>query len=205
MKQLLLFTLVLSAPAAFAQVRYVPGVRVVGPPPAVRTEVPPPAPSPRHQWIAGYWARRANNNLWIAGHWALPPGPGYVWEPARWANQMFYEGHWRPSEVPDPTVVYQPPPPPVGEVVVSAPPPPAIDEVRPPQPFEGAIWIPGFWHYSGGHHLWVAGRWSARPAGYGWAPPGWDRREDGRWEHHEGHWEHHHEHRDHDRGDHDRD
>jgi hypothetical protein len=193
MKRLLLFALLLSTHAAFAQARYIAGVRV-GPPPGVRTEVPTLAPSPRHQWIAGYWARRGGTNVWIAGHWALPPGPSYIWEPARWENQMFYDGYWRPSEAPDPAVVYQPPPPPVAEVVVAAPPPQPIEEVRPPQPFDAAIWIPGYWHWSGGQHLWVAGRWSARPSAFSWEQPHWDRRDDGRWAQRPGHWEHHHEH-----------
>lgn len=190
MKRLLIAAMLLLPHVAAGQVRYVPGVRVVGPPPAIRAESPPPAPSPRHQWIGGYWARRGAGNVWIAGHWALPPGVGYVWEPARWENQMFYDGHWRTSDQPDPSQVYQPPAPPVQDVVVVAPPPPAIEEVRPPMPFNGAVWIPGNWTWSGGQHLWVAGRWSAQPSGFSWEPQHWDRRDDGRWAQRPGHWEH---------------
>ncbi len=52
----------------------------------------------------------------------------------------------------------------------------------------------GYWHWSGGHHLWVAGRWSARPAGYEWREHHWDHRDDGRWAMRPGHWEHHDDH-----------
>jgi len=49
--------------------------RGIGPvPPALKFESPPPAPSPRHQWIAGYWSWQGNQYVWIPGHWELPPG-----------------------------------------------------------------------------------------------------------------------------------
>jgi hypothetical protein len=41
--------------AAQAQFRVMPGIRVGVAPPALRYEAVPVAPSPRHQWIAGYW------------------------------------------------------------------------------------------------------------------------------------------------------
>ena len=126
---------------------------------------------------------------------------------------MFYEGHWRIADQPDPQYVYQPPPPPVQPVVIEQQPPAPIEEVRPAVPFEGAVWIPGFWQWNGTRHVWVAGRWTAQPRDYRWENHGWEKRHDGRWEHRPGHWEHreergeHHGHWDHDRdrGDHDRD
>src|SRR5437879_4947398 len=138
MTKLLILTVLLWSPSALAQ-RYLRGVRVSAPPPAYRAEVPPPSPSPRHHWIAGYWAARAGKHVWLGGHWALPPGPNYIWEPARWVDeggaQVFYDGHWRPGEDPDPYQAYQPPPPPVQETVTEVPPPPPPEEVRPPSPF----------------------------------------------------------------------
>src|SRR5215813_10829702 len=193
-KALLLAVALLWPQIALAQIRYVRGVRVTVAPPAVRIEAQPPAPSPRYRWIAGFWAWRGGRQLWLTGHWALPPAPGYVWEPARWERQgdgwMFYEGYWRIVDQPDPNVVYQPPPPPVQTVVVQAQPPPAIEEVRPAVPFEGAIWIPGYWDWNGVRYVWVAGRWSPQPREYRWENHGWERRRDGRWEHRPGHWEH---------------
>jgi hypothetical protein len=193
MLKLLVAVAVLSASSlAQAQVRYLPGVRVTIAPPVLRHEVAPPAPSPRHQWIAGYWSWRGNAHAWMPGHWAVPPSTSYVWEPARWESvdgaYSFYDGHWRPIDQPDPVMAYQPPPPPIEEMVVAAPPPAPIVEVRPPLPFVAALWIPGYWHWNGMHHVWVAGRWSARPSGYGWQEHRWEQRGDGKWVQHHGHW-----------------
>jgi hypothetical protein len=175
-----------------AQYRVMPGIRVSVAPPALRHEVVPMAPSPRHQWIAGYWGWRGGAHLWIGGHWALPPGPGYAWEPSRWeeANgaQMFYDGHWRSAEQVDPSQVYQPPPPPMNQVVTEVEPPPPIVEVRPVMPFADAVWLAGYWHWNGNRHVWVGGRWSAHPEGHGWEAHRWDHRSDGRWVQQPGHW-----------------
>ena len=97
----------------------------------------------------GYWAARAGKHVWLGGHWALPPGPNYIWEPARWVDeggaQVFYDGHWRPGEDPDPYQAYQPPPPPVQETVTEVPPP--------PPPEEEAITIANDTVYGLGAHL----------------------------------------------------
>jgi hypothetical protein len=170
-----------------------PGIRVHIGPPAPRYEPVPVAPSPRHQWIAGYWGWRNNAQVWVPGHWSIPPAYGYVWEPARWVQApdggwMYYDGHWRPVDQPEPTVVYQPPAPPMQEVIAETPPPPPYAEVRPPVPFAGAIWIPGFWRWNGHRHTWVGGRWSPRPAGHEWQEDRWEHRDDGRWVERPGHW-----------------
>jgi hypothetical protein len=198
----LLLVLALAVPSvAGAQVRYIRPVRVMVAPPPLKYEAPPPAPSPRHQWIAGYWASRGGANVWVGGHWAVPPAPSFVWEPARWDNSggawTFCEGHWRANEAPDPQQVYVPPPPPVQPVAVEVAPPAPPEEVRPQQPFDGAVWIPGFWHWQEGRHVWVAGRWSPQPAGYRWQEQRWEHRKDGKWQEHWGHWDH----REHDRDD----
>ena len=202
MNKLLLFALLSLPSVALADIRFLPGIRVtIGAPPPLRYETPPPAPSTRYQWIAGYWAWRGGRQEWIAGHWALPPAPGYFWEPARWETQggaqVFYDGHWRVMESPDPYVAYQPPPPPVQTVVTEVAPPLPYEETRPPQPFAGATWTPGFWSWSGGHHVWVTGRWSAQPGGYRWEDNRWDKRDDKHWEQHPGHWAHEHDDGDH--------
>jgi hypothetical protein len=189
----LIFALTLLLPAVtFADHRYVRGVRVTIAPPALRYESPPPAPSPRHQWIAGYWGWRGGKHLWMEGHWALPPRPGYVWEPARWDQDggawTFIDGHWRTAEEADPNTVYQPPAPPVTEVTVAEPPPPApLEEVRPEAPFAGAVWIGGEWHWNGTRYVWMAGRWSAQPGGHVWEAAKWEKR-GGKYVHRPGHW-----------------
>jgi len=190
---LALLLVLLSSPfEAQAQFRVMPGVRVTIAPPALRHEVAPPAPSPRHHWIGGYWGWRGGAHVWMGGHWALPPGAGYIWEPARWEDVngafMFYDGHWRPAEQAEPAQVYQPPPPPMNQVVTEVEPPPPIVEVRPVLPFAGAVWLGGYWHWNGQRHVWVGGRWSAHPEGHSWEAHHWDHRGDGRWVQQPGHW-----------------
>jgi hypothetical protein len=191
MKRILIVVAMLASPLASAQY-LVSAVRVNVAPPALKVEAVPVAPSPRHQWIAGYWAWRGGRHVWLGGHWALPPSAGYVWEPARWdragGGWSFCDGHWRNMATVQATTVYQPPPPPVVEEVADVQPPPPPQEVRPAPPFEGAVWVPGYWQWQGHQHVWVAGTWSAQPHGWRWEDHRWKKRDDGRWEHHEGHW-----------------
>jgi hypothetical protein len=73
-----------------------------------------------------------------------------------------------------------------GVVVDVAPPAPYV-EVVPAVPFAGAVWIGGYWGWSGGRHSWVPGRWDRPRSGYGWTPHRWEQR-GGRWHLHEGGW-----------------
>jgi len=161
-----------------------------GPPPP-RHEMRTPPPSDQHIWIEGHWAARNNRQEWLGGHWALPPGPGYGWEPARWDRDgdhyAFREGHWRTMAVPAPTVIYQPAPPPPQPVYVQAPPPAPIVEVRPDVPFPGAVWIPGYWTWHGAQHFWVAGQWSAPHGNHAWEAERWNHEKRG-WRMAPGRW-----------------
>ena len=82
------FMAILLLPSlAFAEVIVrVPGIRVTTGPPPLRTEVQTVRPSPGHVWIAGHYAWRGGHHEWVAGYWGVAPGPGYVYEPARWVN-----------------------------------------------------------------------------------------------------------------------
>jgi len=182
MKRLLMFVAAVVTPSlATAQVTVrltVPEVRVrVGPPPA-RPEVQPQRQSPDQMWIAGHWARRDNANVWVPGVWTRPPHEGMTWEKERWEqrNGAWYsaEGHWRYTNPPTPTDVYEPPP---GreQVIVDSAPPRNLVERRPKAPFRGAVWIAGYWNWDGSHHDWVAGHWSARHANSVWTPDRWRR------------------------------
>lgn len=55
-------------------------------PPLSYAEAPPPAPSPVHVWITGYWGWSAGHYHWHPGYWAVPPRPGHVWHPRRWQH-----------------------------------------------------------------------------------------------------------------------
>lgn len=30
----------------------------------------------------------------------------------------------------------------------------------------GAVWVPGYWHWSGARYEWIVGHWTANPAGW---------------------------------------
>ncbi len=56
-------------------------------------------------------------------------------------------------------------PPPRG-VTVSGPPPAPLADERPPPPSPDALWIGGYWHWTGIEYAWIPGHWEAKP------PPG---------------------------------
>jgi WXXGXW repeat (2 copies) len=73
------------------------------------------------------------------------------------------------------------------EVIVGVAPPPAYVEVVPSVPYAGAVWIGGYWGWSGGRHSWVPGRWDRPRPGYRWQPHAWSQ-QGGRWHLHGGGW-----------------
>jgi hypothetical protein len=69
-----------------------------------------------------------------------------------------------------------------------APPPQPALEVPPPPPDASAVWIGGFWRWSGHDYRWIAGHWDAAPApGLTWEPHRWVE-EEGRWRFIPGRW-----------------
>lgn len=79
-----------------------PGPDVVivphAPPPVQAEEIAPP-PSPRHVWIAGYWAWRGGAYVWINGCYVIPPHPHAVWIAGYWTRHphggwFWVEGRW---------------------------------------------------------------------------------------------------------------
>jgi hypothetical protein len=65
-------------------------------PPVARVEVIPPAPSPKHFWIHGYWGWGATH-YWVPGRYEVIR-PGYGYAEARWVpvgrHWHFYPGRW---------------------------------------------------------------------------------------------------------------
>jgi hypothetical protein len=59
-------------------------------------------------------------------------------------------------------------------VVAPMAPPPIVAESYGVAPYPGAIWIGGFWSWSGGRHVWTPGRWDRPRAGYRWVPRTWE-------------------------------
>ena len=72
-------------------------------------------------------------------------------------------------------------------VVIDTPPPAPYAEVIPAMPYAGAVWIGGYWGWSGGRHHWVPGYWERPRPGYRWEPHRWESR-GGHWQLHMGGW-----------------
>ncbi len=85
-----------------------------------------------------------------------------------------------------------------GGWVTVAPPEPVV-EVRAVSPGPDFIWIPGYYDYSGGGYVWVAGRWARPPhRNAEWVPDRWEHQDKG-YRHVKGHWRDRGEGRDRDR------
>lgn len=59
----------------------------------------PPAPSPRHVWVAEDWRAHNRGYRWQGGYWAAPPRPRAVWVPGHWEGRrrgnVWIPGYWR--------------------------------------------------------------------------------------------------------------
>ena len=171
--------LLLAAPATDGVRSPIPGERMEtsGPPPALLADPRGPPPSPASVWIDGHWQWARGRWAWVPGEWTTPPGrPPYVWVPARWTSDdrgfTFHEPHWRPSSG-TPGRIHEPPFVPV--VFSPAPPPPLLVEAPGPPPSRDAVWIPGFWAWTGSRFAWVSGDWSAPYPGHAWVEGTWKR------------------------------
>lgn len=61
-------------------------------------------------------------------------------------------------------------------VTVAVAPPAPVDEMPPPEPFRGAVWMAGYWDWRGdtNRYVWVAGHWATAPrVGVAYMPPSW--------------------------------
>src|SRR5439155_1563899 len=68
--------------------------------------------------------------------------------------------------------ISQPPP-----IAVAWAPPPMLVEAPPPMPFDGAVWIGGYWVWEG-NWVWAAGRWTPPPQpNYLWVHPYYEHRD----------------------------
>ncbi|HOB68016.1 hypothetical protein [Ottowia sp.] len=67
-------------------------------------------------------------------------------------------------------------------------PPAPYYEVQPALPYPGAIWINGYWNWSGGRHVWTPGRYERPRPGYHYQNPRWSQGPRGGWQLHGGGW-----------------
>ncbi len=56
-------------------------------------------------------------------------------------------------------------------VVVNGPPPAPLQEDRPAPPGASAVWINGYWHWTGAQYTWIPGHWENAPPGQSWYGP----------------------------------
>jgi hypothetical protein len=67
-------------------------------PPALRHEVVPVAPSERHVWTEGYWARSHGHWVWVPGRYEVRPREHAVWVKGHWDRTdrgwVWVAGHW---------------------------------------------------------------------------------------------------------------
>lgn len=60
------------------------------------------------------------------------------------------------------------------DIYVDVPPPQPYAEVVPVLPYPGALWIGGYWGWSGGRHQWVPGHYEHPRPGYRYEPHRWE-------------------------------
>jgi hypothetical protein len=56
-------------------------------------------------------------------------------------------------------------------VAVTGPPPEPVRETPPPAPAGHAVWVAGYWHWTGMQYAWIPGHWEAAPPGARWRAP----------------------------------
>ena len=72
-------------------------------------------------------------------------------------------------------------------VYVRVSPPASRHEVIPSSPHAAAVWVSGYWVWTGREYGWMEGRWEIEPRGDAWVPGHWNRTSRG-WIYVAGHW-----------------
>jgi len=70
---------------------------------------------------------------------------------------------------------------------VAMAPPPGQIEIIPASPYAQAVWMNGYWSWSGGRHVWVSGRYVQGRPGHVWVGHSWERGQRG-WHIRQGYW-----------------
>jgi hypothetical protein len=68
------------------------------PPPPIRAEIPPPAPSAQALWRFGHWSWNGSKFLWTPGRYVERPSPAASWVPGYWEQRpegwIRVDGQW---------------------------------------------------------------------------------------------------------------
>ncbi len=86
-------------------------------------------------------------------------------------NKALFTGIWIAAALAAGCVVTAGPAPFGGVVAVSGPPPEPVQEPRPPAVRPRAVWVAGYWHWTGMQYTWIPGHWEAGPPGARWRAP----------------------------------
>ena len=66
-------------------------------------------------------------------------------------------------------------------IVVAGPPPAPREEIRSAPQSPSAVWVSGYWHWTGASYTWVPGHWEVAPPGARWYAPRYVQGPDGRY------------------------
>jgi len=161
----------LAAPLLVFGNGYVAEVIAPGPPPAPQYEAPA-GPRQGYVWAGGHW-HWAGRWIWAPGGYIPAPYPRAVWVPGRWVHRAYgwvwIEGQFYGGGLAGP-----------GYVAGGSPPSPQVEVVG-VAPFAGAVWIGGYYRWSGAGWVWVRGYWGRPP----WPRAHWI---GGRWTRQGGGW-----------------
>jgi hypothetical protein len=66
-------------------------------------------------------------------------------------------------------------------IVVAGPPPAPREEIRTSPQSPSAVWVSGYWHWTGASYTWIPGHWEVAPPGARWYGPRYVQGGDGRY------------------------
>jgi hypothetical protein len=66
-------------------------------------------------------------------------------------------------------------------IVVAGPPPAPREEARSAPQSPTAVWVSGYWHWTGAAYTWIPGHWEVAPPGAQWYGPRYGQGGDGRY------------------------
>jgi hypothetical protein len=143
-------------------------------------DTPDEQPTLQHVWVPGHWRWSEGSYVWEAGRWEVPPAANVAWVAPQWQRQGngygLKEGFWQEID-PAAAAAAQPNAAQPETISVTEPPPAPQREIIYERPNPTYVWIPGYWGWREGRHVWIAGQWTQPPrANVAWVAPRWEPR-----------------------------